>query len=1408
MQEKFFKLGMRSNPGPPDTQGSPLQRAAVNGDASVIANLVNDGVDLNARLDQGWTALHIAAAGNFPDFVDGLLQCAADWQMAIEDGSTALHMAATNGHHRVVEVLLSHAARANLKRSSDGLEPLHIAAGRGKEDVLRVLIEAYIQCGMDIDSTANDGGTALEFACHGGYIECVKMLVSAGANVDAVVDDRGRTPLMNAATTDKAQVARVLLDAGAEIDRIHYTGITAVQIAAFTGSLNILRVLISEGANLDHVDNRGFTPLRAALVGQHPEAAMILLKQRIKANRAYGEKKSTALHLAVSAGYLDVVEALIGKGVDIDACDADGDTPLQWAVEKGSLEIVNSLLRNGAQINKRNESTGEVVLHWAVKCGHVGITELLLARRADPSLIDLDVIQIHKSADEEQVETCKALIFTAPSPDNIPDIGEIELSPAPKQSPTSTGAELQLKDSVDDAKYEQRDTDISDRIRHRVLNIPSQIAAQDIISKIGDSVEHHGVTCDGPLCKKTSESIKGVRFRCCWCENVDFCSSCMSSFHNNHDPTHPMIHCLIPTHFHTVQEMDDASKRSCLEAWGDLSISIEDLSHIVYAFPDSESLQVQLICKEHHLQDKEVRRLLQDLDPAVFPVVRSTFEESVSAGFRNREIIREGDDTPGTMAYYKIDEVGNVRMKRYHKEMTPNTVRDDDAVLHYRDPELLTRVLMGELQPYDYSADRKHKDWAWQGRFVTRLVDIKPGNFDDKLEIDIRVVDLDSWPAYEALSYTWKETAYERAIVPSWSREEVETARKMARFLHGVYCKDKSGNERYLTVNCGLRDALKQVRHSSETKTYWIDQLSINQSNFAERRFAVTGMMWYFNRARQVTLWVGDEDERTRDVFDVFWKIVHRVHSKGCLPDPDEMLADPELQLPSFDSPVWRSAGDFFNRPVFSRCWVIQEVVVGRKVMVQCGEFTMEWADLARVAHTFSQRSWLNKLPRDILAASAAALSNPLAGIKEEEARLGGLPSVVMMNGLREDFQTLKINSVENLLYMTSMFHAQEPRDQIYSVLGLQGASLSRGEASVVKPDYEKPVEDVFVDAARACIMQSSSLTICGLKDCASSPMQESLPSWVPDFTTTALTSTTSLCRPVPLRPYNACGDTSLVAAWPYEERQDLLVISSCNIENVVSVSEYLPWGERALENIVMKWTKLASTVGRQYPTGEFAPDAFVRTCVVDTSGSLRQSPMPREYHASLCRLFERCYSHHLSLKCAGLDTPDETILRDCTNPLIATLIVDTYQLESPTDRNEAEQSATASVDTTVGGTSSGGATVDSDAVEALWQACHNRRFFVTGNGFFGLGPRDLRAGDEVHILGGTPVPFILRPYVARTGGPAGPDEDRRTPTVLDAIGEDDLKLYRMVGECYIHGYMHGQVATRNDVEWEGVGIF
>jgi hypothetical protein len=75
------------------------------------------------------------------------------------------------------------------------------------------------------------------------------------------------------------------------------------------------------------------------------------------------------------------------------------------------------------------------------------------------------------------------------------------------------------------------------------------------------------------------------------------------------------------------------------------------------------------------------------------------------------------------------------------------------------------------------------------------VVDVKPGNFDDKLDVDIRVVDLAHGPKYEALSYTWKETAYERAHYSTLTKEVDETSRGLANYDHAIYCRDKSDRE-------------------------------------------------------------------------------------------------------------------------------------------------------------------------------------------------------------------------------------------------------------------------------------------------------------------------------------------------------------------------------------------------------------------------------------------------------------------------------------------------------------------------------------------------------------------------------------------------------------------------------------
>jgi len=75
-----------------------------------------------------------------------------------------------------------------------------------------------------------------------------------------------------------------------------------------------------------------------------------------------------------------------------------------------------------------------------------------------------------------------------------------------------------------------------------------------------------------------------------------------------------------------------------------------------------------------------------------------------------------------------------------------------------------------------------------------------------------------------------------------------------------------------------------------------------------------------------------------------------------------------------------------------------------------------------------------------------------------------------------------------------------------------------------------------------------------------------------------------------------------------------------------------------------------------------------------------------------------------------------------------------------------------------------------------------NRVFFITKDGLMGLGPRHTRPGDEVVVLSGSQIPFILR--------------NRRISTVQFDLGIGSLRLiwqYRVLGDCYVHGIMNGE---------------
>ena len=86
---------------------------------------------------------------------------------------------------------------------------------------------------------------------------------------------------------------------------------------------------------------------------------------------------------------MDVVEALLGWGANVNAENKMRRTPLHLAARVGNVEVVEALLVEGANVNAKDKSPGRTALHYAAQQDHKNVAELLLDFGADVNATDL-----------------------------------------------------------------------------------------------------------------------------------------------------------------------------------------------------------------------------------------------------------------------------------------------------------------------------------------------------------------------------------------------------------------------------------------------------------------------------------------------------------------------------------------------------------------------------------------------------------------------------------------------------------------------------------------------------------------------------------------------------------------------------------------------------------------------------------------------------------------------------------------------------------------------------------------------------------------------------------------------------------------------------------------------------------
>jgi ankyrin repeat protein len=365
----------------------------------MVELLISKGVDPNVRDKEGKTALayHIPSSDRSKPVVETLLRHGAD-PNATRGGKAGLVRVALSyrGEETALQ-LLQH--DSPYKEADDLPNSLQMASQFGMTKVVKKLLDL----GVKVDVPGHYGFTALHSALMGGHDGVARLLIDAGADVNAqslaIPDFIGginrsynglRTPLLLACSSGMTGTARILLAKGAKVDARDQFGLTPLHHAARVQNVDLVRLLLEHKADVDatvpkkpgmpdvgeHFRTFG-SPLHLAVEGGSRTLVEVLLQAKADVRVRDGQGR-TVLHrlldsldfsyglgmfehswppvlpLSVPEKWMkgdrdEVLKSLIQAGADVNAKDHKGVTPLRLAVDSKNVKAAEILRKSGAR---------------------------------------------------------------------------------------------------------------------------------------------------------------------------------------------------------------------------------------------------------------------------------------------------------------------------------------------------------------------------------------------------------------------------------------------------------------------------------------------------------------------------------------------------------------------------------------------------------------------------------------------------------------------------------------------------------------------------------------------------------------------------------------------------------------------------------------------------------------------------------------------------------------------------------------------------------------------------------------------------------------------------------------------------------------------------------------------------
>jgi uncharacterized protein len=371
----------------PQPDGSTgLHWAAYEGDAHTAGLLLRAGAHPNVATDTGMTPLLLACEAGNADLVEALLRAGADANQTLGGAETPLMMAARTGSVPVLKLLLARGVSVDAREVKRGTTALMWAADNGNTEAVRYLLSKGADLSARSGTTdpgrrpylAQTGRERIsEFA--GGYGLAGRVEKPGGSPAE---QEAAAKVVAEQIATAKKVLAEHPLPKPPPPTRVRWGGLTALMFATRQGDMATAKLLVEAGADVNETSSFGWTALLVATQNKYYKLGEYLLQHGAKPNIANG------------GGWTPLYIATDNRNIE------GGDYPVRKP-DMDHLDFIRELLAAGADPNLRMHSSTETrtvfTNQWlvedgatpflrAAQSGDLVLMKLLVEHGADPKI--------------------------------------------------------------------------------------------------------------------------------------------------------------------------------------------------------------------------------------------------------------------------------------------------------------------------------------------------------------------------------------------------------------------------------------------------------------------------------------------------------------------------------------------------------------------------------------------------------------------------------------------------------------------------------------------------------------------------------------------------------------------------------------------------------------------------------------------------------------------------------------------------------------------------------------------------------------------------------------------------------------------------------------------------------------